>query len=115
MTRIVFIGGFVPPTSYSGPMQTALAVLPYLIGLAMIGVVAWGVYANVLSDDTAVRKQAEEHARASAGCGAKCTVRKIEGSRGLLNEQLQFEFADGAKILVECKRAYVAFGAYTCR
>jgi hypothetical protein len=86
-----------------------------LLLVIVIGVVAWGVYSNVLSDDTAVRKLAEEHARASAGCGAKCTVRKIEGSRGLLNEQLQFEFADGAKILVECKRPYVAFGAYTCR
>jgi hypothetical protein len=85
-----------------------------LLLVVVIGVVAWGVYSNVLSDDTAVRKQAEEHARASAGCGAKCTVKKIEGSRGLLNEQLQFEFADGAKILVECKRQYIAFGAYTC-
>jgi hypothetical protein len=39
----------------------------------------------------------------------------MEGNRGLLNEQIQFEFADGLKILVECKRAYIAFGAYSCR
>jgi hypothetical protein len=58
---------------------------------------------------------AEERARATAGCGAKCVLKRMEGNRGLLNEQIQFEFADGLKILVECKRAYIAFGAYSCR
>ncbi|HUS26959.1 MAG TPA: hypothetical protein VMZ53_00565 [Kofleriaceae bacterium] len=86
-----------------------------LLLVVVIGVVGWGVYSNVLSDDTAVRQLAEARARAVAGCGAKCVVKKLEGSRGLLNEQLQFEFTEGSKILVECKRAYIAFGAYTCR
>jgi hypothetical protein len=86
-----------------------------LLLVVVFGVVAWAVYSNVMSDDTAVRQMAEAHARASAGCGAKCVIRKIEGSRGLLNEQLQFEMSDGTKILVECKRKYIGFGAYSCR
>jgi hypothetical protein len=89
-------------------------VVTFLL-IIVIGVVGWSVYSNVLADDTAVRQMAETHARASAGCGAKCVVRKMEGSRGLLNEQIQFEFADGTKVLVECKRKYIGFGAYSCR
>jgi hypothetical protein len=89
-------------------------VISLLLVIA-IGVVGWAVYANVFSDDSAVRKLAEERARAVAGCGAKCTVKRMEGSRGLLNEQIQFEFADGLKVLVECKRTYIAFGTYSCR
>ena len=81
----------------------------------VFGVVGWAVYSNVMSDDTAVRQMAEVRARASAGCGAKCVVKKLEGNRGLLNEQIQFEFSDGTKVLVECKRKYIGFGSYTCR
>jgi hypothetical protein len=36
------------PAPYSAPMQTALAVLPYLIGLAMIGVVV-SLFAGLFS------------------------------------------------------------------
>ncbi|HTL37737.1 MAG TPA: hypothetical protein VL326_31615 [Kofleriaceae bacterium] len=86
-----------------------------LLIVVVVGVIGWSVYSNVYSDDTAVRQMAEAHAREKAGCGAKCVLKSIEGSRGLLNEQLQFEMSDGTKVLVECKRKYIGFGSYACK
>ena len=85
-----------------------------VILVVAIGVVGWAVYSNILSDDTALRAQAEVVAREKAGCGKECKLSRMEGSRGLLNEQIQFTF-DKSVVLVECRRAYVAFGAYRCR
>jgi hypothetical protein len=84
-----------------------------IVLVVVLGLSGWMAYSNLMSDDTAVRAQAEGVAREKAGCGKDCKLSRMEGSRGLLNEQIQFTF-DKATVLVECKRAYLAFGAYSC-
>lgn len=108
-----------PSLPYTGCVRRAWTVILVVV----LGLAAWAVYANILSDDTAVRAQAEAVARDKAGCGKDCKLSRMEGSRGLLNEQIQFTFdvpgksptGDKGAVLVECKRAYLAFGAYRCR
>ena len=74
----------------------------------------WTIYANVLSDDTAVRAQAGELARKSEGCGDKCKVVGMEGERGMLSEVITFTMEGKGRTIVTCRRAYVIAGDYAC-
>ena len=74
----------------------------------------WTIYANVLSDDTAVRAQAGDLARKTAGCGDKCKVVGINGERGMLSETITYDIDGKGQILVTCRRAFVIFGDYAC-
>jgi hypothetical protein len=80
----------------------------------IVGLCLWTVYANVLSDDVAVRATAELAARAKAGCGEKCSLSRMEGSRGAFKETIEFSFRDAGTVIVTCKRPYIAFGDYAC-
>ena len=88
-------------------------ILATLVALFLV-LVVWTVYANVLSSDVEVRAAAELAARAKAGCGEKCSLARMEGSRGVLAETIDFQFRDAGTFHVTCKRPYLAFGAYTC-
>jgi hypothetical protein len=96
-------------TNVPAVKQAVLIVVAVIVVLAI-----YTVYANVLSDDLAVRSAAELAARAKAGCGEKCSLAKMEGSRGAFKETLEFTFRDAGLVTVTCRRPYIAFGAYTC-
>jgi len=74
----------------------------------------WTVYANVFSDDTAVRAQAGQLARTSAGCGDQCKVVGMEGERGMLSEVITFTIDGKGQTVVTCRRAFVIAGDYAC-
>lgn len=74
----------------------------------------WTIYANVLSDDTAVRAQAGEVARTTAGCGDKCRVVGMEGERGMLSEVITFTMEGKGQYVATCRRSLVIAGDYTC-
>lgn len=80
----------------------------------LLALVAWTVYTNVIADDSAVRAQAEALARTTLGCGAECTLARLEGSRGIIHEEITFEFKAAGRVVVKCRRAYIAFGAHEC-
>jgi hypothetical protein len=84
------------------------------IVIAFLALVAWTAYRNVFADDRAVRAQAEKLARDTAGCGASCTIARLEGSRGMLGETITFTMHPTGTITVKCRRAYIAFGDYAC-
>ncbi len=87
----------------------------WIVVAVIVVLSVYTIYANVLSDDVAVRAEAELAARAKAGCGEKCVMLKMEGSRGAFSEQLELTFKDVKDVIsVACKRPYVAFGAYKC-
>lgn len=85
-------------------------------GLTFVLFVAciWTIYANVLSDDTAVRAQAGDVARKTAGCGDKCRVVNMEGERGMLSEVITFTMEGKGQYVVTCRRAFVIAGDYAC-
>jgi hypothetical protein len=83
----------------------------WLLGFALIALVAITVYRNVLSDDSAVRAMAQQVAH--AGCG-DCKAVRIEGKRGVLGESFEFTMQNGTGIAVSCRRPYIAFGDYAC-
>ena len=91
-------------------MKRALPIVVAVIVLLAV----YTIWANVISDDTEVRSLADLAARAKAGCGEKCVMTKMEGSRGVLAETLEFTFKDAGVIAVKCKRPAIAFGAYKC-
>lgn len=82
--------------------------------IALLGLTAWTAYANVFSDDLDVRARAGELARVTAGCGDACKVVSMHGDRGMLSETLAYDIEGKGRILVECRRAFVAFGEYAC-
>ena len=86
----------------------------FVVLAAALGLTGWMIYANVFSDDSAVRARAEQLARETAGCGAKCNLVRIDGSRGVLAERIGFNFKDVGMVAVTCRRAYLAFGDYAC-
>lgn len=88
-------------------------VIPIVVAVIVV-LAVYTIWANVISDDTEVRSIADLAARAKAGCGEKCVMTKMEGSRGVLAETLEFTFREGGSITVKCKRPAIAFGAYKC-
>ena len=91
-------------------MKRALAIVVAVFVLLAV----YTMWANVISDDTEVRSIADLAARAKAGCGEKCVMTKMEGSRGAFSEKLEFTFREAGVIAVTCKRPMIAFGAYKC-
>ena len=87
----------------------------FRVATAVLFVVClWTIYANVLSDDTAVRAQAADVARQTAGCGDKCKVVGIQGERGMLSEVVTYTMEGKGQYVSTCRRAYVIAGDYTC-
>lgn len=85
--------------------------------ILLLGVSILTAYMNVFSDDSEIRARANELARKQAGCGDKCKVINITGSRGMFDEQTEYDI-DGpgaGHYVVVCRRAYVAIGDYACR
>jgi hypothetical protein len=79
--------------------------------LALVALVAFTVYRNVLADDSAVRTMAEQQAH-DACKGCKPT--RIDGKRGVISESFDFTMSNGASVAVACRRPYIAFGDYAC-
>jgi hypothetical protein len=77
-------------------------------------VCGWTIFANVLSDDAAVRAMAEEAARSKAGCGSKCKVTGIHGSRGMIDETITYDMDPQGQWTSTCRRAFFVVGDYTC-
>src|SRR5438105_1460166 len=95
---------------YPDPVKKIIAI----VVAVFVGLCLWTAYANVWSDDVAVRATAELAARAKAGCGEKCSLSRMEGSRGAFKETLEFSFRDAGVVSVTCRRPYIAFGDYQC-
>lgn len=74
----------------------------------------WTAYANVFSDDTALRARAGELARQKAGCGDKCKLVQMQGTRGMLSEEITYTFDGLGMFVVTCRRPYVSFGDHVC-
>jgi hypothetical protein len=85
-----------------------------LVTAAFVGLCLWTAYANVFSDDAAVRTRGEKVARDKAGCGDTCRLVRVEGERGILKETLAYTFVNVGQVDVTCRRPYIAFGEYAC-
>jgi hypothetical protein len=72
------------------------------------------IFANVLSDDTAVRAQALESVRAKAGCGEKCKVVGLKGSRGMIDLTITYDIDGLGQWVTTCRRAFIVAGDYAC-
>lgn len=79
----------------------------------LLACAAWAAYANVFADESALHGRAEQAARAHLGCGAECTLVRMDGGRGIYKSTLTFTFRQGT-LTVTCKRPYFAFGDYDC-
>ncbi len=84
------------------------------VTILLLLVAIWTAYANVFSDDTDVRARAGDLARKTAGCGDKCRQSGMRGSRGMLEESIEYDMDGVGGFLVTCRRAYVIAGDYTC-
>jgi hypothetical protein len=82
--------------------------------ILLLIVSAWTAYANVFSDDTDVRVKAGELARKEAGCGDKCKQTSMHGSRGMIEESIEYEMDKVGTFVVTCRRAYVVAGEHAC-
>jgi hypothetical protein len=69
---------------------------------------------NVFSDDTAVKALAGDMARKEAGCGDKCKLTNMRGSRGMIDEQIDYDFDRAGSFVVVCRRASIIIGDYAC-
>lgn len=76
--------------------------------------VAWTVYANVVSPSPEVTDKAELLARAKVGCGKECTRTRLEGSSRVIDKTFKFTFDKGNPVDVVCRRPYIAFGTFAC-
>jgi hypothetical protein len=85
-----------------------------LFTVVLLVVSIWTAYANVLSDDTDVRKQARTTVNAAAGCGDECKVESLRGERGMLEERIEYEILKHGHYVVVCRRAYIVVGDYAC-
>lgn len=86
---------------------SALTVVLFVICL-------WTAYANVFSDDTAVRAQAGQLARDTAGCGDQCKLVGMQGDRGMLSETITYDIQQKGQFVVTCRRAMIIAGDYAC-
>ena len=74
----------------------------------------WMAYANVLSDDTAIRAQARVAVDTAAGCGDACRIERLAGERGMIEERIEYDVLQHGHYVVVCRRAYILAGDYTC-
>jgi len=80
----------------------------------VFALVAWTVYANVVSADQHVVARAEALAREKTGCGSGCTRTRLEGSSRVIDKRYAFTFEKGGVVKVVCRRPYIAFGDFAC-
>lgn len=85
-----------------------------ILTILLLGVAIWTAYANVFSDDTELRARANDLARKTAGCGDKCQVAGIRGTRGMLAQTTEYDIDTFGGFVVTCRRAYVVVGDYAC-
>jgi len=85
-----------------------------LFTIFLLLVAVWTAYENVFSDDTDPRARAGDLARKEAGCGDKCKVSGMRGSRGMLDETIDYDMDGVGGYRVTCRRAYVIAGDYAC-
>ena len=97
-------------------MNQGLRKVFRIFTIVLLGVCLWTAYANVFSDDTAVRAKANDLARKTAGCGDKCKVTNIRGNRGMLDETTEYdvEGPGAGHYVVVCRRAQIVVGDYAC-
>ncbi|CAN5910205.1 hypothetical protein BH11MYX4_BH11MYX4_66750 [soil metagenome] len=97
-------------------MNQGLRKVFRIFTILLLGVCLWTAYANVFSDDTAVRAKANDLARKTAGCGDKCKVTSIRGNRGMLDETTEYdvEGPGAGHYVVVCRRAQIVVGEYGC-
>ena len=95
-------------------VKTRLAYAFRLFTIALLFVAIWTAYENVFSDDTDLRARAGDLARKEAGCGDKCKVSGMRGSRGMIEESIDYDMDGVGGYQVTCRRAYVIAGEYTC-
>ncbi len=84
------------------------------LGAVVFALVAWMVYANVVSPDGDVIAKAEKLARDKLGCGSECTRTRAEGTSRVIDKQYAFTFDKGGPVGVVCRRPYIAFGDFAC-
>jgi len=82
--------------------------------ILVLGVTILTAYNNVFSDDTEVKARAADLARREAGCGDKCKLVNMRGSRGMIDEEIDYDFLDAGSFRVACRRANVVAGDYRC-
>lgn len=75
---------------------------------------AWTAYANVLSDDTAVRAQARAAVDQAAGCGVDCKLEGLRGDRGMFEERIEYDVVKRGRYVVVCRRAFIVAGDHRC-
>ena len=80
----------------------------------MFALVAWMVYANVVSPDVEVIAKVERLARAKISCGSACVRTRLEGTSRVIDKQYAFTFDKGGPVNVVCRRPYIAFGTFAC-
>ena len=85
-----------------------------LFTIFLLLVAVWTAYENVFSDDTDLRARAGDLARKEAGCGDKCKVSGMRGSRGMVDESIEYDMDGVGGYRVTCRRAYVIAGDYAC-
>jgi hypothetical protein len=84
------------------------------VTVVLLLITAWMVWANVLSDDTALRARAGQLARDKAGCGDKCKLIGMQGDRGMLDTTIEYTFDPQGRFNVVCRRPAIAFGDHVC-
>lgn len=82
--------------------------------IGLFGLSVWTAYANVFSDDAAIRTRAGEVARKFAGCGDGCKVTGMNGQRGMLEERIDYDIDGRGRVSVACRREFIAFGNHDC-
>jgi hypothetical protein len=92
--------------------RLARAFRGFTIVLLLVSI--WTAYANVFSDDTDVRATAGALVRTKAGCGDKCKITGMRGSRGMFSESVDYDIDPVGSFTVTCTRAYVIAGDYAC-
>ena len=97
-----------------GPMRGRFAGPFRAFTIAACAVSAWTVYANVLSDDSVVRERARQVARNHLGGGDKPAFTGMRGSRGMIEERVEYDVSGRGLLVVVCRRQYLVFGDYAC-
>jgi hypothetical protein len=95
-------------------VKRRLGALFRVFTIVLLLVAIWTAFQNVFSDDTEVRAKAGDLARKEAGCGDKCKVTALRGTRGMFQESIEYDMDGIGTYLVTCRRAYVVAGDYSC-
>lgn len=82
--------------------------------VVLCAVCIWTAYANVFSDDTAVRAQAKAAIEKEAACGDKCKVVGMRAERNMLGTSVEMTIDGKGMYVAICRRAAIVAGDYTC-